>query len=79
MDEKIESLRIETLETRIGLRRFVCAALDMQLEQATTDSKRRELSRQRDEAWNGYYVLCLALEMVKKKRDSVPRGLSPAI
>ena len=70
MDSLVEALRIENLETRLGLRRFQCATLELELELAATEEQRTILARRRGEAIKGCVVLQLALEILKRQQES---------
>ncbi|MFZ1938229.1 MAG: hypothetical protein WBA18_05385 [Terracidiphilus sp.] len=70
MDSTIEAVRIENLETRLGLRWFQCKTLELELELAATEERRTILARRWAEAMKGCVVLQLALEILKRLRES---------
>lgn len=65
MDSYVQALRIRNLETRLGLRQFVCATLDLQLELATTPGERSALAALWTEAQSGCRTLQVALAILK--------------
>ena len=75
VDSRIEFLRIENLETRLGLRRLLCLSLELELECAKTDQEKSILRRSWVEAMRGCVVLNLALELLKRQQE--PSAFSP--
>jgi hypothetical protein len=67
MESKIQALRVENLETRLSLHRFVCTSLDLELEFAQTVEASDLLAHRRIQAMNGCDVLELALELLKRE------------
>jgi hypothetical protein len=70
MDTAVQALRIENLEARIGLRQFVCASLEIQIDAAGTAEEKAALISQRDEALKAYFVLRLALDLLRRSQES---------
>lgn len=66
----IHSLRVENLETRLSLRRFVCTSLELELELAQTEAARQILARSWVEAMKGCRVLQLALDLLEREEES---------
>lgn len=69
VDSRIEFIRIENLETRLGLRRLLCLSLELELECAKTDQEKSILRRSWVEAIRGCVVLNLALELLKRQQE----------
>jgi len=66
----IHSLRVENLETRLGLRRFVCMSLELEIELAQTEASRQILAHSWAEAMKGCRVLQLALDLLQREEES---------
>jgi hypothetical protein len=66
----LEALRIENLETRLALRRFVCASLELKFEFVQTDWERNDIAGQWVAAMRGCSVIELALELLKRGQES---------
>jgi hypothetical protein len=65
----IQALRIENLETRLGLSRFSCISLELEFEFAQTGEARNILADSRDRAIKRCDVLQLALELLKRDKE----------
>lgn len=65
----IQALRVENLETRLGLHRFVCTSLELEFEFAQTVEARHILAHRRTEAMKGCDVLQFALELLKREAE----------
>jgi hypothetical protein len=65
----VEALRIENLETRLALRRFVCASLELELEFVENDWKRNDLGSRWTAALRGCSTIELALETLKREQE----------
>ena len=70
MGKSIQALRIRNLETRLSLRRFVCASLELEIESAPSHPARLVLVNKWVEATNGCEVLELALEILKREEGT---------
>jgi hypothetical protein len=66
MDSIIHALRVENLETRVGLRQFVCASLELEIEFAQTAGEKRTLSLRQKQALRDQNVSQFALELLKR-------------
>ncbi|MGO9324196.1 MAG: hypothetical protein ACLP07_06505 [Terracidiphilus sp.] len=66
MGPMIQALRVENLETRIGLQQFVCATLELELEIAQTAEEKRILALRRTQALKEWNVSQFALELLKR-------------
>jgi hypothetical protein len=62
-------MRVENLETRLGLSRFACTSLELELEFAQTFEARHILARRWDRAIKGCDVLQLALELLMREKE----------
>ena len=67
MDRHVQALRIENLETQLGLRRFVCFSIELELELAASDQDRMLLTGRWLQAANEYRALYLAIDALKKE------------
>lgn len=67
MGPMIQALRVENLETRLGLHRFVCASLALEFEFAQTAEARHILAQRRAEEMKDCNVLQFALELLKRQ------------
>jgi len=65
----IQALRIENLETRLGLSRFSCTSLELEFEFAQNGDARNILADRWDRATKGCDVLQLALELLKRDKE----------
>jgi hypothetical protein len=72
----IEALWIETLETRLGLHRFVCASLELELEFAATDEGKDILVHRWIATMKACYVLQLALDLLTRQQETGPWNTS---
>jgi hypothetical protein len=62
----VHALRVENLETRIGLQQFVCTSLELELEFAQTVEEKRILALRRTQALKEWNVSQFALELLKR-------------
>jgi hypothetical protein len=62
----IQALRVENLETRVGLRQFVCTTLELELEFAQTAGEKRILGLRQTQALKEWNVSQFALELLKR-------------
>ena len=67
MGSAIQALRVENLETRLGLRQFVCTSLELEIEFAQTVEARQLLAQRRSQATKDCQVLQFALELLKRQ------------
>jgi len=65
----IQALRVENLETRIGLQQFVCATLELELELAQTEREKRTLGLRQTQALKACGVSQFALELLKREAE----------
>lgn len=66
MGPMIQALRVENLETRLGLQQFVCASLELELEFAQTAAEKRILALRQTQALKEWNVSQFALELLKR-------------
>jgi len=66
----IHSMRVENLQTRLGLRKFVCATLELEFELAQSVAARKTLAFALAEAMKGCRVLQLALDILEREEES---------
>jgi hypothetical protein len=69
VDRDIEALRTENLETRLSLRKFVCASLELEFEYAQTPMEKSALRRRLVSARQACYVLEFALDLLKREQE----------
>jgi hypothetical protein len=62
----IQALRVENLETRLGLQQFVCTTLELEIEIAQTAEEKRILALRRAQALKKQNVSRFALELLKR-------------
>jgi hypothetical protein len=69
MEAMIQALRVENLETRLGLHQFVCASLELESEFAPTVEARKSLAHRRVQEIRECDVLQFALELLKREAE----------
>ena len=69
METIIQALRVENLETRLGLHQFVCASLELESEFAQTVEARNILDQRRAEEMKDCDTLQFALELLKRQGE----------
>jgi hypothetical protein len=62
----VQALRVENLETRVGLQQFVCTTLELELEFAQTAQEKRVLALRQTQALKEWNVSQFALELLKR-------------
>ncbi len=66
MGPMVQALRVENLETRVGLQQFVCTTLELELEFAQTAQEKRVLALRQTQALKEWNVSQFALELLKR-------------
>lgn len=69
MPSTIQSLRIQDLQARLGLRQFVCASLALEIDTAQTSRERAALSLRWEEALAECEVLSAAIDLLKREQE----------
>jgi hypothetical protein len=69
MGPMVQALRVENLETRIGLQQFVCSTLELELEFAQTAEEKRTLALRQTQALKVWNVSQFALELLKRSAE----------
>ncbi len=67
MGSIIQALRVENLETRLGLHQFVCKSLELESEFAQSVEARHILAQRRAKEMVDCNVLQFALELLKRE------------
>lgn len=68
MDSTFQALRIQDLESRLGLRELVRTTLASEFETSTSTQERAELAFRWDEVLKECFVLRLVLDLLKRKQ-----------
>jgi len=67
LDQLVQTIRISNLETRLQLNRFVCFAIELEMELAATEQERLILADRWAKATNHCHTLSQALDRLKRE------------